>query len=92
MEYELEKKIFIVENYPSKEVMKENIKQYIKFLKNKYPYGIITKEFYKNNSILVRATQVMDINRNQKNTVQRQQNLEQKNVIIKGHEGERGAR
>lgn len=31
MEYELEKKIFIVENYPSKEVMKENIKQYIKF-------------------------------------------------------------
>lgn len=92
MEYELEKKIFIVENYSSEEEMKENIKEYIKTLKNKYPNGIITKEFYKNNNILVRATQVTDINRNQKNIAQRRQNLEQENVTIKGHERERGAR
>ena len=56
MEKELESKIFMLEDYNSKENMEESIKEYIKILKNNYPKAIITKEFYKGQNILVRAT------------------------------------
>ncbi len=56
MEKELESKIFMLEEYDSKENMEEIIKEYIKMLKNNYPKAVITKEFYKGSNILVRAT------------------------------------
>ena len=56
MEKELVSKVFILENYSSKTNMEEHIKEYIKKLKIEYPSAIITKEFYKGENILVRAT------------------------------------
>lgn len=58
MEKELNSKIFMIENYSSKNNMEEQIKKYIKKLKIEYPTAIITKEFYKDKNILVRATLV----------------------------------
>ena len=58
MEKELESKIFMLEEYDSKENMEEIIKEYIKMLKNNYPKAVITKEFYKGSNILVRATTI----------------------------------
>ena len=42
----------------NKDDMEENIKKYIDILKNKYPNAIITREFYKEQNILVRATEI----------------------------------
>lgn len=58
MERELENKIFILNDYINKDDMEENIKKYIEVLKNKYPNAIITREFYKGQNILVRATEI----------------------------------
>ncbi len=58
MERELEFKIFMLEDYNSKENMEEHIKEYIYILKKKYPDAVITKEFYKSQNILVRATEI----------------------------------
>ena len=58
MERELENKIFILKEYTNKDEMEENIKKYIELLKNKYPNAIITKEFYKGQNVLVRATEM----------------------------------
>ena len=58
MERELESKIFMLEDYNSKENMEEHIKEYIYKLKQKYPNATITKEFYKSQNILVRATEI----------------------------------
>ena len=58
MERELASKIFIVNDYASKNNMEEQIKEYIRKLKNEYPTAIVTKEFYKGENILVRATEV----------------------------------
>lgn len=58
MEFELERKIFLVEDYASKLEMEESIKEYISKLKSNYPMATITKEFYKSNGVLVRATQI----------------------------------
>ena len=38
----------------------KNIKKYIEILKNKYTNAIITREFYKGQNILVRATEISD--------------------------------
>lgn len=57
MERELAKKLFILEDYNSKENMEEHIKEYIYMLKEKFPDSIITREFYKGSNVLVRATQ-----------------------------------
>lgn len=57
MERELVKKLFILEDYNSKENMEEHIKKYIYMLKEKFPDSIITREFYKGSNVLVRATQ-----------------------------------
>lgn len=58
MEKELENRIFMFEEYINKENMEENIKKYIEILKKKYPNAVITKEFYKGQNVLVRATQI----------------------------------
>lgn len=58
MEKELISKIFTLKNYSNKNNMEEHIKEYIKKLKMEYPTAIITKEFYKGENILVRATLV----------------------------------
>ena len=55
MERELTSKIFILEEYISKENMEEHIKEYIYMLKEKYPNATITREFYKGSNILVRV-------------------------------------
>lgn len=58
MERELGNKIFMLEDYNCKENMEEHIKEYIYKLKQKYPDAIITKEFYKSQNVLVRATEI----------------------------------
>lgn len=58
MERELENKIFMLNDYINKDDMEENIKKYIDILQNKYPNAIITREFYKGQNILVRATEI----------------------------------
>ena len=63
MEKELESKIFLVNDYNTKETMEEHIKEYIRQLKIAYPTAVITREFYKGNNILIRATKIFD-NRN----------------------------
>ena len=58
MEKELENRIFMFEKYINKENMEENIKKYIEILRKKYPNAVITKEFYKGQNVLVRATKI----------------------------------
>ena len=58
MEKELEKRIFMITNYENKNSIEEEIKEYIKILKKNYPKAIITREFYKGQNILVRATEI----------------------------------
>lgn len=58
MEKELESKIFMLIDYDNKEKMEEQIKEYIRKLRTEYPQAIVTKEFYKGENILVRATEV----------------------------------
>lgn len=58
MEKELASKIFMVNDYASKNNMEEQIKEYIRKLKIEYPTAIVTKEFYKGENIFVRATEV----------------------------------
>jgi predicted RNase H-related nuclease YkuK (DUF458 family) len=58
MEKELASKIFMLNDYSNKNNMEEHIKEYIKKLKSEYSTAIITREFYKGENILVRATQV----------------------------------
>ena len=58
MERELASKIFILEYYNSKENMEEQIKEFIYMLRIKYPSATITREFYRGQNILVRATEV----------------------------------
>ena len=64
MEKELASKIFMLENYNSKENMEEHIKEYIRKLKIEYPTAIVTREFYKGENILVRATLIYDKSNN----------------------------
>ena len=56
MERELENKIFLLNKYVSNEEMEKSVKKYIEMLKNKYPNAVITREFYKGQNILIRAT------------------------------------
>ena len=70
MEREIEKKVFLLNKYVSNEEMEKSVKKYIEMLKNKYPNAIITKEFYKGQNILVRATLIENktINLKEKDT------------------------
>lgn len=74
MERELENKIFMFDEYINKDDMEENIKKYIKILKNKYPNAVITREFYKGQNILVRATKI------ENKTVIAKQNSKEKEI------------
>ena len=60
MEEELERKIFLVENFESRAEMEKMADLYVKKLRAKYAYSkvVVTKEFYKNTNILVRATRI----------------------------------
>ena len=58
MEKELASKIFMLEDYNSKENIEKNIKEYIKKLKEDYPKSVVTREFYKGQNVLVRATEI----------------------------------
>ena len=71
LERELEKKIFMFDEYINKDDMEESIKKYIVILKNKYPNAVITREFYKGQNILVRATEIEN-----KETISKQNNKE----------------
>ena len=71
LERELENKIFIFDEYKNKDEMEENIKKYIVILKNKYANAVITREFYKGQNILVRATKIEN-----KETIRKQNNKE----------------
>lgn len=64
MEKEIASKIFLVNDYASKNNMEEHIKEYIRKLKIEYPTTIVTREFYKGENILVRATQIYDKSNN----------------------------
>ena len=64
MEKELASKIFMLEDYNSKENMEEHIKEYIRKLKIEYPTAIVTREFYKGENILVRVTLIYDKSNN----------------------------
>ena len=70
MEKELASKIFMLKDYNSKVNMEEHIKEYIQRLKEDYPESIVTKEFYKGENVLVRATEIynsINVKQNQKN-------------------------
>ena len=58
METELEQKIFLKKDYNNKKEMEKDIKDYMDKLKSNYPNAIVTKEFYREEGILVRATEV----------------------------------
>lgn len=74
MERELATKIFILEEYNSKENMEEHIKEYMYMLKEKFPDAIITREFYKGNNTLVRATQISNhIKKSDKEELEREE-------------------
>ena len=64
MEKELASKIFMLEDYDSKKNMEEHIKEYIRKLKIEYPTAIVTREFYKGENILVRATLIYNKSNN----------------------------
>ncbi|MBQ2938680.1 MAG: hypothetical protein IJE05_07455 [Clostridia bacterium] len=69
MEKELDSRIFMLNDYASKSNMEEQIKKYIRKLKSEHPSACITKEFYKGENILVRATEINSINNKQKANV-----------------------
>lgn len=102
MERELASKIFILEDYNSKENMEEQIKEYVNILKIKFPFAIITKEFYKGNNILVRATQINNyMKKSDKDELEREEvRIKEKGINglgenvyrDRGNERERGSR
>lgn len=82
MEKELASKIFFLVDYSSKGNMEEHIKAYIIKLKEMYPNAVITKEFYKGQNILVRATLILQIQKNKKE-LEIENELEKEEVRIK---------
>ena len=83
MEKQLASKLFILDDYNSKENMEEHIKEYINKLKIDFPTAIVTREFYKKNGVLVRATQInYDLNK-KGHYIEREDELEKEEVRIK---------
>ena len=72
MEKEVASKVFMIKDYKEKKDMKEHIEEYIRSLKKEYPTAVITKEFYKGENIIVRATEIF----NNKNIKQKQNEKE----------------
>ena len=60
MEQELERKIFMLSDFRDRYEMEKIADLYVRKLKSKYAYSrvVVTKEFYKNSNILVRATRI----------------------------------
>lgn len=83
LERELASKIFILEKYNSKENMEEDIKEYMKRLREDYPSSVVTREFYKGSNVLVRATQIIPNVKVIKNDIEKQEELEKEEVRIK---------
>lgn len=82
MEQEIERKIFLIENYNDKFIMEEEIKRYINKLRKDFPSAIVTREFYEGRNILIRATQINNKhNENKKEDIENE--LEQQEVRIK---------
>jgi hypothetical protein len=86
VEKELASKIFMINDYASKNNMEEHIKEYVRKLKNEYPSACITREFYKGENILVRATEIYN------KTVARQNIKEQEKEIDDWYIRQRGER
>ena len=82
MEKELEKRIFIAQDYENNEKMEKDIKEYIKIKKISYPSAIITREFYKGKNVLVRVTQI-DYERKNKSKIKKENWLEKEEDKIK---------
>lgn len=83
MERQLASKIFILDDYNSKKDMEKHIKEYINKLKVDFPSAIVTREFYKKNGVLVRATQInYDLNK-KGHYIEREDKLEKEEVRIK---------
>lgn len=82
MEVEIESKIFMIDNYPDKNIMKMEISEYIKKLKNTYNDAIVTKEFYKGRNVLVRATKIISKSL-KKDNFEKNYKLEKEEVKIK---------
>lgn len=83
MEKQLASKIFILGDYTSKENMEEHIKEYINQLKANFPSSIVTREFYKGNSVLVRATQINSNLNKKEHYLEKKDELEKEEVRIK---------
>lgn len=83
MEKQLASKIFILGDYTSKENMEEHIKEYINQLKANFPFSVITREFYKGNGVLVRATQIKPNLNEKKYFIEKENELEKEEVRIK---------
>jgi len=58
IEKEIVSKIFMINDYTNSKSMEEQIREYIKKLKIKFPTAIVTREFFKGENILVRATEI----------------------------------
>ena len=82
LETELASKIFMLEDYGSRENMEEHIKEYIKKLKDDFPFSVVTREFYKGDGVLVRATQI-NFNINIKRHDLEKEELEKEEARIK---------
>lgn len=83
MEKQLASKIFMLEDYNNKENMEEHIKEYIKRLREDFPFSVITREFYKGNGVLVRATQIKPNLNEKKHFIEKESELEKEEVRIK---------
>lgn len=82
MEKELESRIFMIQNYESKEEMEKVIKEYICKLKNDYPFAIVTREFYKGKNVLVRASKMNFLSKS-KESYEKDYQLEKEEIRIK---------
>lgn len=83
MEKEVASKIFMIEDYNNKENMEVHIKEYIKRLREEYPFSVITREFYKGSNILVRTTQILSNVTSKEIDKEKQEELEKEEVRIK---------
>lgn len=75
MEKELERKIFNVNEYKTKEDMSLDINKYIKEMKRKYENAIVTKEFYDSNNILVRVTNIYNYSKNKFKSIEEKERI-----------------
>ena len=78
IEKEITSKVFMIKDYIDNKDMEKHIKEYIRKLKTEYPKAIVTREFYKGENILIRATEVF----NNRNIIQKQSVKCLKNTLV----------